>query len=37
MIDFVINIIYRFFRVYFLFRFHNRDVNNFDNKNDTNC
>ena len=40
MINFVINITYKFlriyFRVHFLFKFHSRGVNNFDNKNDTN-
>ena len=40
MIDFITNVTYRFFRVhfnvYFLFKLHNRDVNNFDDKDDMN-
>ena len=39
MIDLVINVIYKLLRVHFdvhfLFRFHNRNVNNFDDKDDT--
>ena len=40
MIDLIINVTHKFFRVhfnvYFLFKFHNRDVNNFNNKNNMN-
>ena len=39
MIDFITNVTYKLlyihFDVHFLFRFHNRNINNFDNKNDT--
>ena len=41
MIDFIINVTHKIFRVhfniYFLFKLHNRSVNNFDNKNNINC
>ena len=30
-IDFIMNVTYKFLRVYFLFKLHNRNVNNFDN------
>ena len=40
MIDLVTNVTYKLFHVYFdihfLFKFYNRNVNNFDNKDDTN-
>ena len=33
MIDFIINVIYEVFRIRFLFKVYNRDVNNFNNEN----
>ena len=33
----IINVIYKFFRVHFLFKLHSRDINNFDNKNNISC
>ena len=41
MIDLITSVTHKFFRihfdVHFLFKLHNRNVNNFDDKNDTNC
>ena len=41
MIDFVINVTHKFlrvhFNVYFLFKLHSRDINNFDNRNNISC